>query len=60
MAKERNYTVVLLHSDNEVEEIGYLVAKGCGCTKCGEERMDYLEIDDDDVTCLKCGHKYQI
>jgi uncharacterized protein (DUF983 family) len=39
----------------------YLVGKGCGCPKCGEERMDYLEInDDDEVLCATCGNKYSL
>ena len=54
MANESNYTIVLLHNDNEVYEKN-------ACPGCGNVNADTLEIDDNDcVTCLACGHKYQI
>lgn len=31
------------------------------CTKCNEDRMDYLEISDDDyITCHTCGNIYDV
>jgi hypothetical protein len=54
MAGESNYEAVLLHSDNEDEEKQ-------GCPNCHNLNMDTLEIDDGDcVTCLECGHKYEL
>ena len=54
MANESNYTIVLLHNDNQVEEKQV-------CPKCHNDNVDTLEIDDGDcVTCLECGHEYQI
>ena len=53
MANESNYTMVLLHNDNQVDEKQ-------ACPNCHNDDMDTLEIDDDDVTCLECGHKYQV
>ena len=50
---------VVLESANARWDAG-LVEHGQECPKCGEERMDYLEWDDDgtQVTCSTCGHVY--
>jgi formylmethanofuran dehydrogenase subunit E len=54
MANEQNYYMVLLHNDNAVSE-------KLACTKCHNDDMDTLQIDDNDnVTCLDCGNKYQV
>jgi len=54
MAGESNFTIILLHNDNEVEEKQ-------ACPKCGNDNMDTLEIDDSDcVTCLECGDVYHV
>ena len=31
------------------------------CPKCGEQRMDWLLLDDDDrITCQTCGEQYKL
>ena len=36
------------------------VLRGCGCPNCGEQRIDWLAIDEDGetVTCSTCGRHY--
>lgn len=53
MANESNYTIVLLYNDNQVPE-------SLACPNCHQDDMDMLQIDDDTVTCLDCGHVYTI
>lgn len=37
------------------------VPKKLECPECGENRVDILEISDDDyVTCLTCGNVYDV
>ncbi len=28
------------------------------CPECGEARMDHLELEGTEITCLSCGHVY--
>ena len=37
-----------------------LVPLGDGCPGCGEYRMDYLALDEDEVTCATCGTVYRL
>ena len=38
-----------------------LVAPALACPLCGEVRMDFLEIQDDEsVDCAFCGHRYSL
>jgi len=37
-----------------------LVEPAFGCPKCGTCVADYLLIDDDNVHCLNCDHKYNV
>jgi len=38
------------------------VPSGCGCPKCGEDRVDWLLLDEDGETveCQVCGMKYRV
>jgi uncharacterized Zn finger protein len=39
-----------------------LCPEGYGCPNCGEQNIDHLLINDDDVTvsCLTCGTDYTV
>jgi hypothetical protein len=38
-----------------------LVPNGCECPHCGENRIDYLVLDEEDwVTCETCGTEYPV
>ncbi len=30
------------------------------CPECGEARMDQLELEGEEITCLTCGHVYNL
>ena len=49
-------------SDMETNEPNDEVPEELGCPDCGERRVDYLEIDEDDeiVTCSTCGRVYRV
>lgn len=50
-----------LHGRPEPREDEELVPQSCACPRCGEQRMDMLMLDDDDiVTCASCGEVYDI
>ena len=54
MANEQNYTMVLLHDDNTVDD-------KFACPKCHCNEVDMLELHEDNtVTCLNCGNKYEV
>jgi rubredoxin len=37
------------------------VPKGCACPECGENRVDYLSLDDDEMCeCQTCGFIYDV
>ncbi len=36
------------------------VVDGAACPACGENRMDYLAMDDGVVTCATCGAVYDL
>jgi rubredoxin len=37
-----------------------VVYAGAECPKCGENRMDFLAIDEGEVTCATCGNVYEV
>jgi hypothetical protein len=43
---------------DEPQEDEPLVRKEWACPNCGEQRMDYLACEEDNVSCHTCGAKY--
>ncbi len=38
-----------------------LVAEEWSCPRCGERRMDWLEVQEDDsIECATCGQRYEL
>jgi len=37
-----------------------VVYAGAECPKCGENRMDFLSIDEGEVACATCGNIYEV
>lgn len=48
------------HADTEDSDDE--VPRGCGCPNCGEQRIDWLAINEDGetVTCNTCGRRYSL